>query len=124
MNTKIFKKIALGAVLVLGLMAVTNPNLESFEKNCPVPTEKLADDRNIEEVGSYKYRRSRNFLIFSIYEFEYVQVNKIRQTGGRHWYLNDRFGRYRNTNTVIRTEYLGLFFNFIEIQSNVFKSES
>lgn len=87
---KAIRVLVLSLVVVLGLLALTNPSMAKFKEFLP---QKISDTRI--HWDNVKCSRTRNWLIFSIYEFEYARGNifdgSSRHSEGQFWGIFNNF---------------------------------
>lgn len=101
--------IIVGGFIVL--LALTNPTIKDFAESCPTKLELTDDDYRVYGAHSFTHKRISNFLLFSIYEFQYVLIEKERATYGKI----DSYGNFRKREKTTKRKYIGILKNFFEV---------
>ena len=85
--------------------------MNDFKDFTPTSTElngEIEDTYNYESIYGLNYKRVHNYLIYSVYEFQYFLVKKERNSG----HMSDPYGIYARKDILVRKKYIGFLKNF------------
>ena len=107
-NNKTVFKIFLFVILFLGLLLwLTNPSLKDFKEYDPkVDCVKLKQHENCSKFLKFSYRKERNYLFYSYYEFSF--------NCSKDYYRHN----IKELTTGARYRYMGILNNFYKVDNN------
>ena len=98
-------------VIILGLIILANPSLSDFKEFMPTSLQ-IINERGDNLVGEIEHTeaiKKNNFGLFSIYEYQYISIDKIRT---KDYGTMDKYGTFNENKMFYSRKYIGFMKNF------------